>query len=74
MKIIMSKNSMREKYSHKINRGNGSINDALADLADLLVNTAIDNNKDQKKNFKWLIISVVIAFLSLVISIIVFFR
>lgn len=65
---------MKEKYSHKINRGNGSVNDALADVADLLVNTAKDNNKDQEKNFKWLIISVTIAFLSLVISIIMFFK
>jgi hypothetical protein len=65
---------MKEKYSHKINRGNGSVNDALADVADLLVNTAKNNNKDQEKNFKWLIISVTIAFLSLVISIIMFFK
>lgn len=63
---------MEEKYSHKINRGNGSINDALADVADLLVNTAKDNDMSQKKNFKWLVASVVIGILSLIFSVVLF--
>lgn len=61
---------MQDKYSHRINRGNGSVNDALADVADLLVNTAKDNDVSQKRNFCWLVISVIIAILSLIISVI----
>lgn len=60
---------MSEKYSHKINKGNGSINDALADVADLLVKTARNNDEEQVKNFKWLIMSVVIGGLSLIVGV-----
>lgn len=57
------------KYSHSINRGNGTNNDALADIADLLVKSGNDNNKSQNKNFKWIIITTIITFISLLISI-----
>ena len=66
---MIKKNNIQEKYTHKINRGNGSVNDALADVADLLVNTAKDNNKDQQKNFKWLVVSVIVGIISLIVSI-----
>jgi hypothetical protein len=75
---------MEEEIKHHIQKGNGVANDALAEIADLLVfsNKEItslenkidkidkENTKEQNKNFNWLKASVVISGIGLVISLI----
>ena len=73
---------MEEEIKHHIQKGNGVANDALAEIADLLVvsNKKIislekkidevnqENIIVQNKNFNWLKASVVISGVSLIIA------
>jgi len=67
-----------EEIKHNIQRGNGVSNDALADIGDLLVDSLkkikkleesnIENFILQKKNFFWLKISVFVASVGVILS------
>ena len=75
---------MEEETKHHIQRGNGVANDALAEIADLLVVSnkkiiSLKNQADeintkniilQNKNFNWLKASVIISGISLIIALI----
>ncbi len=75
---------MEEIIKHNIQKGNGVANDALAEIADLLVGSNkkiislekkmdeinVENNIVQNKNFNWLRISVVITGISLIITLV----
>ena len=75
---------MEEEIKHHIQKGNGVANDALAEIADLLVlsNKKLislerrineinkENSTMQDKNFNWLKASVVIAGIGLIIILI----
>lgn len=75
---------MEEEIKHNIQKGNGVANDALAQIADLLVvsnkkiislekkadEINIENTIVQNKNFNWLKASVVISGIGLIIALI----
>jgi len=78
---------MEEEIKHNIQKGNGVANDALAEIADLLVvsnkkiisleKKADEINKEntiiQNKNFNWLKASVAISGVGLIIALISLF-
>ena len=78
---------MEEEIKHNIQKGNGVANDALAQIADLLVvsnkkiislekkadEINIENTIAQNKNFNWLKTSVVISGIGLIIALISLF-
>lgn len=60
---------MNEEIKNTISKGNGTNTAALSDLADILIKIDNKNKKSQKKNLLWVIISVIISFLVLLITI-----
>ena len=78
---------MEEEIKHNIRKGNGVANNALAEIADLLVvsnkkiislekkadEINIENTIVQNKNFNWLKASVVISGIGLIIALISLF-
>jgi hypothetical protein len=75
---------MEEEIKHSIQKGNGIANDALSEIADLLVvsnkkiislekkadEMKIENTYIQNKNFIWLKVSVVISGIGVIMSLI----
>lgn len=64
---------MKEEIKNSIPKGNGTHSDALSTLADILIETDTENKKSQKKNLTWVIISTIISFLVLLISLFTIF-
>ncbi len=66
----MNKEEKKEELENPIRRGNGSMNDSLADLGDIILKTDKKNEKSQNKSFIWTVISVTISFLVLILTIV----
>lgn len=65
---------MKEEIKNTISKGNGTHTDALSTLADILIETDKENKKSQKKNLVWIVISTIISFVVLLISLFTFLK
>jgi len=60
---------MKEELENPISKGNGSLNDGISHLADIMIEVDKKNDKVQKKNLIWLIVSTIISGLVLILTI-----